>query len=382
MSFVENFLVGQGMLLIAVLLYVLLLRKATHFQWNRIYLLSALLLSVAYPFLDLVLMQKTKVFMLQLPEVVVQASQQAMVLEQNGPFNWLWVYLAVSSMLLMLLLFRVFMVFRSSAVKQSVAFSFFNKIVIKGDFNAREHDLIYSHEEVHSRQWHSIDVLLVEVFKLFFWFNPAVWLSGKLLREVHEFIADECTLAITNRTSYQELLLAKHFGVNPAVLSNSFFNKSLLQKRINMMQKDKSKQIWVPFLAIGLMVALATTTGCDKQVENEIQVTKVEQEMTKPDEMAVFPGGQEALFTFIGENLKYPTEAKEAGLSGRAMVGFKISEAGEITDVHIKNEADVDPTLYDAALSVIRQMPNWEPAKKDGKPVAMEMTLPILFQLQ
>jgi len=273
-------------------------------------------------------------------------------------------------------------VFRSSAVKQSVAFSFFNKIVIKGDFNAREHDLIYSHEEVHSRQWHSIDVLLVEVFKLFFWFNPAVWLSGKLLREVHEFIADECTLAITNRTSYQELLLAKHFGVNPAVLSNSFFNKSLLQKRINMMQKDKSKQIWVPFLAIGLMVALATTTGCDKQVENEIQVTKVEQEMTKPDEMAVFPGGQEALFTFIGENLKYPTEAKEAGLSGRAMVGFKISEAGEITDVHIKNEADVDPTLYDAALSVIRQMPNWEPAKKDGKPVAMEMTLPILFQLQ
>src|SRR5690606_69343 len=71
--------------------------------------------------------------------------------------------------------------------------SFFNYIFINSsDLKSKGHrESIMLHEGVHSKQLHSLDILLVEFLSCAFWFNPFVWLYKKQIRENHEFIADD-----------------------------------------------------------------------------------------------------------------------------------------------------------------------------------------------
>ena len=102
----------------------------------------------------------------------------------------------------------------------------------------------------------------------------------------------------------------------------------------------------------------------------------VEQE---PDEEAQFPGGQQALMTWLGQNMKYPSEAMEEGIDGRVMVGFVINKDGSVDEVKVVKS--VHPILDAEAVRVIKSMPKWTPGKKAGKAVRVGYTLPLTFRL-
>lgn len=98
------------------------------------------------------------------------------------------------------------------------------------------------------------------------------------------------------------------------------------------------------------------------------------------DEMPSFPGGPSGLMTFLAQNMVYPVTAQENGVQGRVIVSFVVETDGSITNVKVARS--VDPYLDREAMRIVKAMPKWTPGKKDGKPVLVKYTVPVVFRLQ
>ena len=94
------------------------------------------------------------------------------------------------------------------------------------------------------------------------------------------------------------------------------------------------------------------------------------------EQMPSFPGGQEALMTYINHNIKYPEE--DCG-QGRVTVSFIVEKDGSITNATILRS--VDPAFDREALRVISSMPKWIPGKNNGRKVRVRFNVPVQFKL-
>jgi TonB family protein len=92
-----------------------------------------------------------------------------------------------------------------------------------------------------------------------------------------------------------------------------------------------------------------------------------------------FPGGDKACLEFVRRNIRYSDEMIKKGIKGRVVVGFRVEKDGSLSNLRIKKSSDA--RLNDEALRVVRSMPKWKPALKDGKPIEMEYNLPVMFKL-
>ena len=96
------------------------------------------------------------------------------------------------------------------------------------------------------------------------------------------------------------------------------------------------------------------------------------------DEHPTFKGGGPNNFaSWVSTHVKYPKEAKNAGVEGTVMVCFVVDTDGKIADAHIHES--VHPLLDAEAIRVVMKSPKWKPAKKDGKPVRVSYTMPVMF---
>lgn len=117
-----------------------------------------------------------------------------------------------------------------------------------------------------------------------------------------------------------------------------------------------------------------------------VEEVKVEEE---PEEvvfvvvetMPEFPGGQQALFKYLSENVKYPVIAQENGIQGRVICQFVVNKDGSIVDVEVVRSGG-DASLDKEAVRVIKSMPKWKPGKQRGKAVRVKYTVPVNFKLQ
>jgi len=99
------------------------------------------------------------------------------------------------------------------------------------------------------------------------------------------------------------------------------------------------------------------------------------------EDMPEFPGGQQALFKYLSDNVKYPTIAQENGIQGRVICQFVVNKDGNIVDVEVVRSGG-DPSLDKEAIRVIKSMPKWKPGKQRGKAVRVKYTVPVNFRLQ
>ena len=152
------------------------------------------------------------------------------------------------------------------------SFSFFRWIFInilgKSESEVRN---ILLHERIHSSQYHTVDILLMELVIAFMWFNPVVWFMRRMLQQIHEYLADEGALkAGINKPVYEahilnqvaeERLIALSSGFNPATRSG---RHSIIKKRIIMMTKPKlSQKTNLRFLTIiPLFILLFAGVAC------------------------------------------------------------------------------------------------------------------------
>ena len=99
------------------------------------------------------------------------------------------------------------------------------------------------------------------------------------------------------------------------------------------------------------------------------------------ESMPEFPGGQQALFKYLAENVKYPVIAQENGIQGRVICQFVVNKDGSIVDV-VAVRSSGEASLDKEAIRVIKSMPKWKPGKQRGKPVRVKYTVPVNFRLQ
>lgn len=116
-------------------------------------------------------------------------------------------------------------------------------------------------------------------------------------------------------------------------------------------------------------------TGVDDGVEGEGE----DAIYSIVDKAAEFPGGAAIMGRFLAKNMRYPQEARRAGLEGVVHVSFIVGRNGLITDIEIvkslSKECDAE------ALTVVRMMPRWKPAYQNGVPVRSRLVLPLRFKL-
>lgn len=357
-------------------LYWIALKRETGFAIRRGWLLVSAVLALVLPLLPAASIGNGAMA-IELPMIPAPAQTSAAA-STDWMSGALVSHLCISALLMALLVFRVVLALRSSRSTRDAAFSFFSRVSIPAQADARDRHTLLAHELVHVRQWHSFDVLLYESIAALFWTNPLWRIALRELRLVHEHEAD--AVASESHAEYEALLVAHALRTPSRTLLNTF-GSSNLKQRIMMLHNTRSplfarrKLLFVlPALVIALAlvswraVPLAASAAADARVFTG-----------GVDQQPEFPGGTEALMNHLVKTLQYPKAAQKDGVEGKVFVVFTVKADGAIADVAVKRGVRED--LDNEAVRVVKAMPKWKPGRADGKAVDAQMTLPIGFTL-
>jgi TonB family protein len=412
--------------------YMLLLHRETFFQLNRIYLISAALLSFFIP-----LIQADWVKCLFITERVQYAiySNPVMITDiaplKGSPvtLGQLLIIVYACGVLLLTARLIVQLILLKRIINNpapSAAYSFFNKIKVSDDMPGK--DVITKHEEVHARQFHSADVLIIEAVMIINWFNPVVYLYRFAIKHIHEFIADRQALDTgTDKTEYALLLVSQTFNTPAHHLANPFYNHSLLKLRIIMLQKNRSQRIKLIKYGLSaplfiLMLVLSSATISNSKAVNNIN-KKAEQVFLQPASSIIsrqspkrafskiaakeqplelelkpdtvpgnktaiftevehapsFPGGDKAFGKYLGEHTKYPAEARNKNIQGKVIITFIVEEDGSLSNLKLLR--GIGGGADEEAMRVLAASPKWEPGIQNGRKVRVQFTVPVAFSL-
>ena len=299
-------------LVVFYLFYRLLLSRETFHRFNRVALLSILLLSCLLPLVEVTVEEQTEVHQtmmtleqwLMLADMINTADTTDLQAEE---VTVTWIQVALLVYLAGILLFALrngYSLLKLGGLLKSgrkenlskyidggekvtlivhdrdiAPFSWMKCIVISEkdlDENGRE---ILIHELAHIQNRHSWDLLVADICIFFQWFNPASWLLKQELQNIHEYEADETVIEKgVDAKQYQLLLIKKAVGTRLYSMANSF-NHSKLKKRITMMLKEKSNP-WakLKYLYILPVAAIAVTAFARPEISEtaeEISAVKV-----------------------------------------------------------------------------------------------------------
>ena len=93
--------------------------------------------------------------------------------------------------------------------------------------------------------------------------------------------------------------------------------------------------------------------------------------------LASFPGGDASMTDYLKDNMVYPKEAGRKDIQGRVIVSFTVDETGKVTDPDVIRS--IHPLLDTEAIRLVKNMPDWEPEKMNGKPISSVQTTHIIF---
>jgi N-acetylmuramoyl-L-alanine amidase/beta-lactamase regulating signal transducer with metallopeptidase domain len=254
--------------------YHLVLEREKMHQFNRFYLLFSIVISFIIPFLTFEIIQivpivqnieplNTFITSSAIPENEIQGNSLPIEEKINFIPYVLWsLYTLISSLLLVRFGKNIWKLISKSKSNPNVKYknanlvlveeetlphTFMNSIFINfDDYNNRNiEDELYTHELVHVTQKHTLDILLIELLKVVFWFNPVFILYKKAIQLNHEFLADEEIVKTFNNIPFYQNLLLKKGSNNQTIYLASNLNYSVTKKRLIMMTKSTSKKIAV-----------------------------------------------------------------------------------------------------------------------------------------
>ena len=438
----DYLLISSVYLAVFYIIYVLLLGRDTRYRRNRIYLLSALLISLLLPLVRIPINPGGMISaineningIIHIPEVNIYAMDEGSTRAywQSLPFivyigGSLAAFLALVINLIRLSLFiRKYRVKGSRLVltppgKES-GFSALGYIFLSSDLEDEVKNTIMAHEQRHLDNRHFLDIIFLRVSGIFLWFNPFIYMYERSLKAVHEFEADQQMLdSGRNVITYQRLLLNQVFNTSIFTLQNGFSGPSLIKKRMTMMTKKRSKKrsgfkllLALPFI---LMVTGYLSCTSDEMASPEpagetatdefimFDLKEGEHPDKSPDtqgkdadlqlksgqaeeavfivveDMPTFRGGDVNFFReWVQENVNYPKIAVENGIQGKVFVSFIVDNNGNVSDINILR--GVDPCLDDEVIRVVQSSPEWKPGKQRGTEVNVRFSITVNFQLQ
>ncbi len=259
----EYLLKASAVIAIFYLCYHLFLQRETFFQTNRLFLITGVIVALFLPFIVIPVVVEYEPVMIAVEAVNPTVNGINANTTSNESYVD-WIALLKSIYIIGVIIFSIrcciqllsvariiskgktenLTGFKLIKVKENIApFSFFKWIVINADqFNNDEIEQVLIHEKAHASEYHSIDVIFLQIATIIFWFNPFIWFYNKALKQNLEFIADKSTkLKSQCLKSYQTLLLKNSIPNYNMVLANNFYN-SLLKKRIVMLNKHQSRK--------------------------------------------------------------------------------------------------------------------------------------------
>jgi TonB family protein len=416
----------------------MLLSKETFHRFNRILLLSIIMLSFLLPFIEVTMqkMPEMTVFFLLLEEAMeTYETQHLDVLAETPnrfPWNTLILSVYVSGTLFFLLrhawsIGRMLCLLRTCRKEERedgitlyihqakvAPFSWMKLMAISEEDLEKHSEAILAHERAHIRNHHSWDLLLAQACVFLQWFNPAAWLLKKELQTIHEYEADEYVIRNgMDASTYLLSIIEKTVGTRLFTIANNF-NQSLLAKRISMINKGKSRPLArLKYLYVLPISALAIVAFARSEVSNpfmpsnnqlqylnemvvtgyvpqktgqadmdeKIKTGTVKRETTTPmNRIPSYLRGKSEALKFLARYTKYPISALKAKVEGRVLVKFVVERDGSISDIDIYK--GVSPDLDAEAIRVLNMMPKWIPDKQKGEKEAETFIMPISFRLE
>lgn len=110
------------------------------------------------------------------------------------------------------------------------------------------------------------------------------------------------------------------------------------------------------------------------------KIVEIDPPMIIPEVMPEFQGGLEAMYHYLGTNIKYPKQALDTHTQGRVYLSFIVEKDGSITNIKALNRIEMGCT--EEAIRVVKSMPKWKAGEQFGKKVRVIFTLPVNFVLQ
>ncbi len=251
-------------------------------QFNRFYLIFSLIFSYSAPFISIKTDSPKPTTRLQ---TTIEATQQVLDLtSKQETFNWVnlvWIIYGIVTILFfakaVLSILKIKnlkgrkIIYQNQNVlitKENISpFSFWKTIYLGENYwaNNKIDSRIFLHEKSHLEQKHSIDLLFIEILKIFTWFNPLIYVYKNAIVTNHEFLADESVLKSDfNLKDYQKLILQEIISSQNYNLTHTFNFKNT-KKRFIMMNTKKSKltnikkTVSIPVLMIAFVLFVQKT---------------------------------------------------------------------------------------------------------------------------
>ena len=141
----------------------------------------------------------------------------------------------------------------------------------------------------------------------------------------------------------------------------------------------------IMFILVGLVTGIAVASAIHpngivrRAIEHVFGIPEDTTIYNNVEVMPSYPGDMTECYMFVARQMHYPEEAAEKGIQGRVLIRFVVEKDGRLTNFEVIETPD--PLLSDEALRVLKQMPQWIPAKNKGKDVRCRYSMPIQFRL-
>lgn len=279
-----NYLLELSVCITALyLFYLLMMQQEKLFRLNRFYLLSALVLSVIIPLININLPTGTPQY---LNDIVLSDGIIANITPDVVEHPSFWFELSLSNILMSFYLIGVLVMsirFLSSCIsvvflskkgekiqkenyklilieKELPVFSFLNYVFLYKNhtYTEQEAAVILTHEAAHISERHTLDILLMEFIKIALWFNPIVYQYQKKLKEVHEYLADEAVVKTKcTPVQYATLMMQEARKHTPHTLPITHYFHNQLKNRLIMLNKiKKPNRGFKTFLSLPVILTL------------------------------------------------------------------------------------------------------------------------------
>ncbi|MGD1962011.1 MAG: M23/M56 family metallopeptidase [Fulvivirga sp.] len=280
--------------------FIIFLKRKTFFNLNRWFLLTSLLFSFFAPFCQTLIPKPSRnaveniIHQSPITNVIVEKtefiSQEVEQTFSSLEYNYsLWIVVAYFTGFAVFLLrfltgiFKIVMLYRKGSYrvlqKRRVyehdfidqPFSLFRSIHVPKSWHMKIPKEILDHEKEHIKQWHFIDILIIEVAAVFLWFNPIVYLYKRAIRLNMEYLADRSVISQGgDLLNYQSML------VSMALIKNNYSTLTInfttpLKTRIEMMTKKNSKP-WAKFSLLGIIPAAAMLMALSTREELKMPI--------------------------------------------------------------------------------------------------------------
>ncbi|WP_299261071.1 M23/M56 family metallopeptidase [uncultured Aquimarina sp.] len=353
--------------------YYIFFRKLTFHKINRILLLCLLPISICLPFLNQIelIIPNQIIIIPDFDDILLRKNATKDILlepvkhseKDRSSIHLLWLVYSIGMFICLLRLLssitqlhklkkrsETFIKDGYSFIAADIptVFSCFRWIFIPKNEKNKIDASILEHEKVHIKLGHTVDLIVTEIYLVVFWFNPFSYLFRKSIKSIHEYQADQSVINGQIKKSNYLKLLVKNLGTNQSIKLYSYFNHSLIEKRIDMITKTNSNQknliryiLLIPLLAVLFMAFIKPKSNTHHSIEQVLTEEIVTE--TPPSIFPIQNGSKNDITAVYGKNFNHPIRKKKVfhgGIDIRAKIGTPIIATANGTITLAKSQGD------------------------------------------